>query len=390
MDKLQAFLQQDLEERKQQSLYRSRHTLQSAQSSVVTVDGRALINFSSNDYLGLANHPDIKQAFVDAVDEVGVGSGSAHLICGHSHYHHKLENALAEFTGRDRALLFSTGYMANLAIAQALSDKNTLIVQDKLNHASMIDAAKLSSAKSTRYLHSDVDSLQSRLISSHADTHLVMTDSVFSMDGDIAPLPELVETCAEHQAWLMVDDAHGFGVLGETGAGSLQHFSLSQQQVPILMATLGKAFGTTGAFVAGSEALIETLIQKARTYIYTTATPPAVAAATLASLKIVRHGSALRQQLADNIHTFRSAMQQTGLQILDSETAIQGVVLGSNEATLSASRSLYEAGFLVTAIRPPTVPMHSARLRITLSASHSEGHIEGLVKALSSLPKARL
>ncbi len=378
-------LAQRLDERRRQSLYRFRRIADSPQQPLMRIDGREVIGFCSNDYLGLANHPDIIAAFKRAADAFGVGSGAAHLINGHSRYHHQLEEALAEFVGYPRALLFSTGYMANVGIVQALLEPGDAVFADRLDHASLLDGALLSRARLQRYPHGDVTALEAKLAASRAADRLVMTDGVFSMDGDIAPLPALAALARRHDAWLMVDDAHGIGVLGEGGRGSLSRFGLGQGDVPILMATLGKAFGVAGAFVAGDETLIEYLIQSARSYIYTTAMPPAIAAATLASLDIVRRADDRRQRLRENIAAFRAGVAALNLPLLDSETAIQGIVVGDNAAATRLSEALFDAGFLVTAIRPPTVPEGTARLRLTLSAAHTAEQIERLLDALARL-----
>ena len=378
-------LQTRLDERKEKQLYRTRRIAESAQQVEMLVDGRKLISFCSNDYLGLANHPQVKQAFIKAANEYGVGSGAAHLINGHSKLHHQLEEALAEFTGYPRALLFSTGYMANLGVAQALLGRGDTVLEDRLNHASLIDGGLLSGARLMRYAHNDVVDLNSKLTSRNTGNKLVMSDAVFSMDGDIAAVTQLVATCRQHDAWLMLDDAHGFGVLGTDGKGILQHTLTAPEDVPVYMATLGKAAGTAGAFVAGSEALIETLIQQARTYVYTTAQPPAIAAATLASLQIIQQQPERREQLNDNIERFRQCAQRAGVTLTDSNTAIQPVIIGDVAQTLALSNKLFDSGFLVTAIRPPTVPEGTARLRITLSASHTPQHIDQLCDALSAV-----
>ncbi len=377
-DQLAAALQQ----RQQQHLYRRRRLLESAQGPEVVVDGRKYLGFCSNDYLGLANHSALISAFKQAADDFGVGSGASHLVSGHSRLHQQLEEALAEFTGRPRALLFSTGYMANLGAINALLGKQDAVFQDRLNHASLLDAGLLSGARFQRYRHNDPASLQAKLQRSTAPRKLVVSDGVFSMDGDLAPLPALCREAADAGAWVMVDDAHGFGCLGAGGGGCVEHFGLDPQQVPILVGTLGKAFGTSGAFVAGSEALIETLIQHARSYIYTTALPPAVAAATLASLKLIREGRALRQKLQQLIRQFRRGAEQLGLQLMDSPTPIQPIVLGDAATALAVSEALERQGIFVSAIRPPTVPAGSARLRVTLSAGHSEAQVERLLQAL--------
>lgn len=376
-----------LEERRRQHLYRQRRVLDSPQGPEVCIDGQQLINFCSNDYLGLANHPAVINAFQAAANEFGVGSGASHLVCGHSRVHHELEEALAEFTGRNRALLFSTGYMANLGIISALLGKADYVFEDRLNHASLLDAGLLSGARFQRFLHNDLDNLKSRLqkVAGIEARKLVVVDSVFSMDGDTAPLPELSALAEQQNAWLMIDDAHGFGVLGETGAGSAEHFGLDQQQLPILMATLGKAVGSFGAFVAGSEALIETLIQFARPYIYTTALPPAVAAASLAALNIIREEPDRRQHLHALIKQFRSGAEQCGLQLMVSETAIQPILIGDSDKALQLSEALLAKGFFVAAIRPPTVPANTARLRVTLSAAHTEQQVEQLLAALAEV-----
>ncbi len=378
-------LAQRLDERRRQSLYRFRRIADSPQQPLMRIDGREVIGFCSNDYLGLANHPDIIAAFKRAADAFGVGSGAAHLINGHSRYHHQLEEALAEFVGYPRTLLFSTGYMANVGIVQALLESGDAVFADRLDHASLLDGALLSRARLQRYPHGDVAALEAKLAASRAADRLVMTDGVFSMDGDIAPLPALAALARRHDAWLMVDDAHGIGVLGEGGRGSLSRFGLGQGDAPILMATLGKAFGVAGAFVAGDETLIEYLIQSARSYIYTTAMPPAVAAATLASLDIVRRADDRRERLRENIVAFRAGVAALDLPLLDSETAIQGIIVGDNAAATRLSEALFEAGFLVTAIRPPTVPEGTARLRLTLSAAHTAEQIERLLDALARL-----
>ena len=350
------------------------------------IDNKDVISFCSNDYLGLANHPQIKQATIDAIKNFGVGSGSAHLVNGHSIAHHQLEEELAEFTGYPRAILFSTGYMANLGLCQALVEKGDYIFEDRLNHASLIDGGLISGARLQRYLHNDVSSLAQKIqkVDNTAEK-LVLTDGVFSMDGDIANLPALSTLCKKNNSWLMVDDAHGFGTLGETGKGSLQHFSLSQDDVPIYMATLGKAIGTAGAFIAGSEALIETIIQKARTYIYTTAMPAAIAESTRCSLKIIQNEPEHRLNLNNNISYFRDCCSQADIAIENSQTAIQPLLIGNDKKAMHISQKLFEQGLLVTAIRPPTVPEGTSRLRITLSAKHTHDNIDQLINALSKL-----
>jgi len=377
------FLADQLAALKAEHLYRSRKTLEGPQATCIQIDGEKLVNFSSNDYLGLANNPKVKKAYLTAAEKFGVGSGSAHLICGHSSEHHALEEELADFTGRERALVFSTGYMANLGAISALVGKGDAVFQDKLNHASLLDGGKLSEAKQRRYLHNNTERLQQLLKQSEAKKKLIISDGVFSMDGDTANLTELATLAEQHDAALMIDDAHGIGVLGKKGAGLVEQQGLNQQQVPILMATLGKALGTAGAFIAGSEELIEFLIQRARPYIYTTAPPPAVMAATRASLQLCQQETWRRDKLQQLIRHFRMQADQLGLTLLDSNTPIQPIIIADNEKAMKASESLFGEGFLVTAIRSPTVPKGSERLRITLTAEHSEEQIDGLLESLA-------
>ncbi|MDD5411257.1 MAG: 8-amino-7-oxononanoate synthase, partial [Methylobacter sp.] len=362
-------LTDNLDDIAQQGLYRSRRVIESPQGVNLKINGRNIVNFCSNDYLGLANHPEVVNAFKAGVDHYGVGSGSAHLICGHSAAHHALEEELAAFTGRDRALLFSTGYMANIGVISALLGRGDTVFEDRLNHASLLDGGLLSGARFKRYAHADAADLSANLEKA-AGNKLIVTDGVFSMDGDFAPLKELAVAAKNHDAWLMVDDAHGLGVIGENGGGIVQHYGLSQDDVPVLMGTLGKGLGTFGAFVAGSEMLVETLIQKARTYVYTTALPAAVAEATSASLKIVIAENWRRDKLKQLSEQFRLGAEQLGLQVMPSSSAIQPILIGDSQRAVNISNALLNAGFLVSAIRPPTVPQGSARLRVTFSALH--------------------
>jgi 8-amino-7-oxononanoate synthase len=374
------------QQREQAGLRRRLHTVTRADGMWVERDGRRLLSFCSNDYLGLAQHPSLIDALKRAADEDGVGSGSAHLISGHRSAHAALEEALAAWTGRERALLFSTGYMANLGVMQALLQRDDLCVQDKLNHACLLDGAQLAGCELKRYPHSDVEGAARQLRTRSDAAALLATDGVFSMDGDIAPLGELAALCHRENATFMVDDAHGLGVLGAHGEGSVSAAGLSQHDVPVLMATLGKALGCSGAFVAGSASLIDGLVQSARTYIYTTAMPPALAAATLAAVRLARSETWRRDQLQGLIARFRAGAAQLGLPLMPSSTAIQPLLLGDAQAALAASEALEQQGFLVTAIRPPTVPPGKARLRITLSAAHQEGQVDRLLEALSRLP----
>lgn len=341
------------------------------------------VNFCSNDYLGLSAHPEVVRAFADAAMKYGVGSGASHLVTGHGREHEALEEELAAFTGRDRALVFSTGYMANMGVIGALADQKACIVADKLNHASLIDGCRVSGAKVHRYRHADVDHATELLaaISPQVNSRLLVTDGVFSMDGDLAPLPELARTCRVAKAWLVVDDAHAMGVIGATGRGTCEHFGLTADDVPVLIGTFGKAFGTLGAFVAGDADLIEYLIQKSRTYIYTTALPPAVAAATRAALQVSQRDAWRRERVLAHARRVHGVLGLPGT----ASSPIIPVILGDEARALAASRALEERGFLVTAIRPPTVPAGSARLRVTLSATHEESQVNALIAALAEV-----
>ena len=350
-------------------------------------DGR--VNFCSNDYLGLARDPAVAAAMAEAAQQYGAGSGASHLVSGHGAEHEALERELADFTRRARAVVFSTGYMANLGVLAALADKRDLLLADALNHASLIDAARLvRSPRNLWYPHADAAAARA-LLDAHAPAAaaerggaFLVTDGVFSMDGDLAPLPALAAAARAHEAWLVVDDAHGIGVVGADGGGCCEHFGLDAQAVPVLIGTFGKALGTFGAFVAGDEDVIELLIQRARSYIYTTALPPAVAAATRRALRIVRAEPWRREALQARIAQFREGAARRGLAVMPSTTPIQPLVLGGEATALTASGRLAEAGYRVTAIRPPTVPAGTARLRITLSAAHTPQQVEGLLAAL--------
>jgi len=382
MNDLSHYLQAALQQQRRASLYRQRDIIESPQSVRVLVDGRGYLSFCSNDYLALANHPRVIAAFKQGADRYGVGSGASHLISGHSLAHQQLEDQLAEFTGSEAALVFSTGYMANLGcIASLVSEKDTVLC-DRLNHASLLDGAKLSGAKLRRYLHNDMSSLQQKLQRVQNGNCLVVSDAVFSMDGDIAPINQLHAVCRQYNAWLMLDDAHGFGVLGQDGKGSMFMPGVDRQSLPIYMATLGKAIGVSGAFIAGSKDLIEYLIQFARSYVYTTAMPAALAMATAESLRLVVEESWRREKLHALIDYFRHAAAQLGLQLLDSRTPIQPVIIGDAETALSLKAACREQGIMVAAIRSPTVAKGSERLRITLSAAHETSDIDQLLDIL--------
>lgn len=380
---LDARLAQRLAEARDAGRWRRLRILEGRQAPEQVVDGRRVLAFCSNDYLGLASDPRVVAAARQALDHYGLGAGAAHLVNGHTRAHGELEAELAGFTGRPRALLFSTGYMANLGVLQALLGRHDTVLEDRLNHASLLDASRLAGCRVRRYRHADPADTAARLVGSGPDhARLIVTDGVFSMDGDVAPLPALAQVAKAHDAWLMVDDAHGLGVLGNRGGGSCEHFGLSTGDVPILMGTLGKAFGTAGAFVAGSDTLIETLVQFARTYIYTTAMPAALAAATRVALEIARRESWRREHLHSLIERLQQGLEQIGLARPASFTPIQPVILGASRVASEAAAALLELGLLVPAIRPPTVPEGTARLRITLSASHSETQVDRLLDGL--------
>ncbi len=370
-------------QRASEGLLRHLRTSEESSAGLITLGGRRLVNFASNDYLGLAHDPRVVEALRDGAKRFGVGAGSAHLLGGHHAAHEQLEHELARWTGRERALLFSTGYMANLGVVSALLGNGDRCVQDKLNHASLIDAARLAGCELRRYRHTDVEGAGRQLDAPECAALLLATDGVFSMDGDIAPLAELAEVAKASGATLMVDDAHGIGVLGTSGAGSLEHAGVSANDAPIMMATLGKALGTFGAFVAGSAELIDGMVQFARSHVYTTALPPALAAATRIAVSIARDDHERRAKLHHNIALFRAGVQARGLTLMPSSTPIQPLLVGSSEAATALSQQLEQAGYFVPAIRPPTVPDGAARLRITLSAAHGEDQIERLVSALA-------
>lgn len=363
-------------------LQRTRLTLDGPQSSHVELDGRRLLSFCSNDYLALAGDARIVGAMQQSAAHYGVGSGASHLVSGHRVAHAALETELAEFVGAERAVTFSTGYMANLAIAQVFAGRGDLVVEDKLNHASLIDAGLLTRAGFRRYAHADAD--QARRILAGRDTGraVVLSDAVFSMDGDIAPVTALVDAANQHESLAVFDDAHGFGVHGPGGRGTLSRFGVEPRERVLLMGTLGKALGTFGAFVAGDAVLIELLIQKARTYIYTTAVPPALADATRRALDIARREEWRRDRLRELVGRFRAGAERLGMQLLDSDTPIQPVMVGEPDRALRMSQALRKAGVLVVAIRPPTVPKGTARLRVTFSASHTGSDVDQLLAAL--------
>jgi 8-amino-7-oxononanoate synthase len=380
-------LAEELARRRAAGLYRTRLTLDSPQGVEVVVDGEPLLAFCSNDYLGLANDPRVVAAFARGAERYGAGAGASHLVSGHLAPHALLERELAAFVGAERALLFSTGYMANLGLVSALTERHGRIYEDRLNHASLIDAARLAGARVRRYRHGDAGQLAELLAADRPPGGMIVTDAVFSMDGDLAPLADLQTLAGERGLFLLADDAHGLGVLGPGGRGTFEHLGLARARHSLLMGTLGKAFGVFGAFVAGPEEVIDTLVQRARTYIYTTALPPALAEALRESLRVIQGEPERRARLIARIAQFRAGARELGLSLPSSGTPIQPLVLGTAEAALAAAASLRAQGLLVPAIRPPTVPEGTARLRITLSSAHTGQQVERLLAALATLPR---
>lgn len=367
---------------KQEQLYRTRNLSSGAQEIEPIINGKKVLSFCSNDYLGLANHPKVKQSFIQAAEKYGVGSGASHLITGHHQSHHALEEELADFFGTERALLFSTGYMANLGVLSALANRGSTIFQDRLNHASLLDATFIARAKLKRYQHLDTKDLDLSLknvMSKPTKDKFILSDGVFSMDGTVAAVKKLQSLSKKHHATLIIDDAHGIGVLGKQGRGCTENLLASNT---LLIGTFGKAFGTFGAFVAAPQEIVEWCIQRARTYVYTTAVPPALAEATRTSLQLLGEESWRREQLQLLVNRFRNAARQMDIPLTTAPTAIQPIILGSTTKVLQASEHLIKKGILVSAIRPPTVAKNTARLRITFSAAHTETHIDQLVEAL--------
>lgn len=376
------FIRHSLEHKARHGLLRQRLCIKPLNDNQIQLDGKTYLNFSSNDYLGLAQSQALARHWQQGIDELGAGSGASPLVTGYHQAHAELEQYIQALTGREAVLLFNSGFAANHALCQALMSDGGTIVADKLSHASLLDGALASDGRLLRFKHNDLAHLQQKLQQTQGDT-LVVTEGVFSMDGDVAPITEIVSLAEKHQSWVMLDDAHGFGVFGESGAGSCELHQLNQQQVPVLMATFGKAIGTAGAFVAGSQQLIDFLVNSARHYIYSTAMPAHQARATLAALQLIKQQPERRQQLQQNIQHFRHLAKQHSLALTDSETAIQPVIIGDNQQSLNVSHKLKQQGLWVTAIRPPTVPKGTARLRITLNALHTPQQIETLVKAIA-------
>ncbi len=379
-------LSEQLHSREKKNLFRRRLALESPQDVHVSIDGREYLAFCSNDYLGLANDPRLIEAVCKGARRYGAGAGASHLVSGHSSAHHALEETLARFTGLPRALLFSTGYMANAGVVTALMGRGDAIFCDKLNHASLNDAVLLSRAQFSRYPHLDLAALERQLAVSHARRKLVLTDAVFSMDGDIAPAARLLELCEKYDAWLMLDDAHGFGVLGPRGRGTMALFDIRSPRI-IYMATLGKAAGVFGAFVAAQPEIIETLIQQARSYIYTTAAPPLLSHTLLKSMELIEKEEWRRERLVQLAAALKHELRSLRWRLLPSATPIQPLIVGGNDQTMEISEALRNGGILVPAIRPPTVAQGTARLRISLSASHTMGDIARLGEALRELDR---
>ncbi len=374
-------LKLSLDQRKVDGLLRQRRLLDSPQAEHIVANNEHFLSFCSNDYLGLANHPDLIATMQSAAQASGVGSGASNLITGHHRYHDNLEKQLAKFVQMPAALLFSTGYMANIGVISALMGRNDAVFADKLNHACLNDGAFLSRATFHRFPHNDVVALEALLKTSTAKHKLIAADAVFSMDGDISPLPEYLSLCEKYDAYLYVDDAHGFGVLGEHGQGTLNHFKLKSPRI-IMMATLGKAAGVAGAFVAGEQVVIEYLIQKANSYVYSTPAPPALSATLSASVNLIEQGDHLRSHLRTLIAYLKDNLNCKKWQLMPSDTAVQPLVVGGNHEALALSEYLQSCGVLVPAIRPPTVPVGTSRLRISLSAAHSIEDIQKLIKVL--------
>ncbi len=379
-------LKHELEQRQAQGLMRQRRLLDSPQAEHITADEHQYLSFCSNDYLGLANHPELIAAMQKAAGDSGVGSGASNLITGHHRYHDTLEKLLAEFVQMPAALLFSTGYMANIGVLGALAGRGDAIFADKLNHACLNDGGYYSQAEFHRFPHNDVQALQSLLEKSKAKRKLIAVDAVFSMDGDIAPLKEYLALCEQYDAYLYVDDAHGFGVLGQHGQGALNHLGLKSPRI-IMMATLGKAAGVAGAFVAGEQVVIDYLIQTAKSYVYSTPAPPALSATLAESVRLIEKGDDLRAHLRHLIATLKQNLHLKKWQLMPSETAVQPLVVGSNHAAIGLSKHLQNQGILVPAIRPPTVPVNTARLRISLSAAHKTEDVVKLAEALNQAEK---
>jgi len=376
-------IKDDLENLKKDGLFRERRTISSAQGPIIFIEGKKFLNFSSNDYLGFANNGELKRYMIKAIKEYGIGAGSSQLVVGHLEPHERLEKKLAKFFNKKAALIFSSGYHANLAIASALINKNTIILQDKYNHASLIDSALLSKGKLVRYRHCDLKHLKSLLEKYKNSELIVMTDGVFSMDGDCSPLSEISKLCRQHNALLVVDDAHGVGVLGKNGAGLVEEMNL-EKKVDLLIGTFGKSFGAAGAFIVGNETIIEVFIQKARTYIYTTALLPSLAATITHTLKMIKESDNLRLHIRELVAHYKKLSKKAEIYTSKFDNHIQPLVVGGANEAVQLSKALYKKNILVPAIRPPTVPKDTSRLRISITAAHTKKDISLLVKTIST------
>ncbi|MEE1672359.1 8-amino-7-oxononanoate synthase [Agarivorans aestuarii] len=381
------FVKEQVEQRKQQQLFRQRRCQSSAQGRLIEIDKQGFVNFSSNDYLGLSHHAKVIEAWKNGAERYGVGSGGSPLVTGFQQAHYELEETLCDWQGREGALLFNSGFSANQSVIKALLSKNDLLIQDKLNHASLMEAGVLCNAHFTRFKHNSMPQLAKKLASQNSDNCLVITEGVFSMDGDQAPLRSISDLCKRHKAWLMVDDAHGVGCLGYHGAGSLNHQGLSSDDVQIQMITFGKALGVSGAAILCSQELKDYLINFDKSYVYSTAMPAAQACAISEAIKVLQTEPELQQNLESNIALFKHLAKESGVALTDSNTAIQPIIVGEAEKALLMAQSLQNMGFWVSAIRPPTVPVNTARLRVTISSHHQEQDIVGLIKAISELNK---
>ena len=378
----------EIKKLKEQGLFRERKIITSPQGAQISVCGKKFLNFSSNDYLGFANNEELKRCMIDAINKHGIGSGSSQLMTGHVKAHRTLEKKLSSFFNKQAALVFSSGYHANLAVASALINKNTIIIQDKLNHASLVDAAALSKGRLVRYRHKDLAHLEKILEKHKEQEQIIMTDGVFSMDGDYAPLAEISKMCRKYNALLIVDDAHGIGVLGKRGAGLAEEFDV-ENEIDLLIGTFGKSFGASGAFIAGSEAIIEAFIQKARTYIYTTALLPSLAATITQAVDLVEKSDNKRAHIKHLVKSYKESAINLDLPITNSPNHIQPMIFGCAKETDKISRALYKKNILASAIRPPTVPKGTSRLRISLTALHTKENISLLLNTISEILSAR-
>ncbi|WP_406608648.1 8-amino-7-oxononanoate synthase [Agarivorans sp. JK6] len=381
------FVKQQVEKRKQQQLFRQRRCQSSAQGRLIDINNQQFVNFSSNDYLGLSHHPRVIDAWIKGAERYGVGSGGSPLVTGFQTAHYQLEETLCEWQGREGALLFNSGFSANQSVIKALLKKNDVLIQDKLNHASLMEAGVLCDANFSRFQHNSVGQLAKRLESQQGENCLVITEGVFSMDGDQAPLKPISDLCKQHNAWLMVDDAHGVGCLGDQGRGSSDQQNLTPSDVQIQMLTFGKALGVSGATILCDQALKDYLVNFDKSYVYSTAMPAAQACAVTEAIRVLQTQPELQQLLADNIALFRSLAIENDIAVADSNTAIQPIIIGEADKALAMAESLQGKGFWVSAIRPPTVPVNTARLRVTLSSHHQAQDIVDLINAIHEVSK---